>query len=88
MNINNECKVILTENGARYLNKYHSKQISQFSLFFESLDAVSDITKVFPTNYREGDVLKLPLWELMRKFGGYFEIYTEAVFVNNEIEFV
>lgn len=88
MNINNRCKVVLSENGARYLNKYHSKKISELYPIFESLSATSDTEKVFPTNYRKGDVLELPLWELIGKFGGYFEIYTEAAFVNNEIEFL
>lgn len=88
MNINIICKVILTENGAQYLNKYHSKRISELYPIFESLSATSDAKKVFPTDYRKGDVLELPLWELMGKFGGYFEMYTEAAFINNQIEFL
>jgi hypothetical protein len=48
----------------------------------------NDIQKIFPINYKQGDVLELPLWEIIGKFGRYFEIYTEAAFLNNEIEFL
>ena len=88
ININIECEVTLTENGAVYLNKYHSKKISDLYPIFDKLEAICDAKKIFPTNYREGDVIKLPLWELMEKFGGYFEIYTEAPFKNNELRFI
>lgn len=88
MNVNVQCKVTLTDSGAIYLNKFHSKKISEAFPIFEKLGATSEANKIFPTNYREGDILTMPLWELIGKFGEYFEIYTEAAFKNNEIEFL
>jgi len=89
MNINIRCKIILTEEGAKYLNNFHMDKIIKFKYIFDTVGASnSEIQKVFPVNYKRGDVLELPLWEIIGKFGRYFEIYTEAAFLNNEIEFL
>lgn len=89
ININCRCKVKLTKNGAKYLNNFHQEKINETKYIFNALGATSlEINKVYCTTYLEGDTLELPLWELIGKFGRYFEVYTEAAFVNNQIEFI
>lgn len=89
MNINIKCKIILTEEGAKYLNNFHMSKIIESKYIFDTLGASSvEMQKIFPINYKSGDILELPMWEIIGKFGRYFEIYTDAAFLNNEIEFL
>lgn len=88
MNINQQCHLILTERGAKYLNSYNKAKQDQFNIIFNRLGAAKqDLEKTFPTNYKAGDSLELSLWEIMNKFGNYFDASTEAPFVNNEITY-
>ena len=85
MNINTICKITLTAKGAEWANKYNSKKLQSFSNYHFDFDVLE---KTYPTNLKSNDILELSLWEIMVIFGKYFNIYTDAPFVNNEINFM
>lgn len=85
MNINIICKITLTTKGAEWANKYNSKKLQSFSNYNLDFDILE---KMYPTNLKPNDVLELSLWEIMAIFGNYFNICTDAPFVNNEINFM
>lgn len=87
MNINTICKITLTTKGAEWANKYNSEKLQSFSNSNYHFD-LDILEKIYPTNLKSNDILELSLWEIMVIFGKYFDICTDAPFVNNEINFM
>jgi len=88
-NVNDKCSVILTKEGALWLNKFNKNYVDEYTGMIARFCASGiELENAFPTNYNEGDVLECMIWELMRYFGGYFLNETAAPFVNNEIKFL
>ena len=90
ININKKCIVILTKRGADWLNEYHQKQFDEYRYILEQCRVTdTNIKKVFPTELKCGDIIECPLWELIKKFGGYFDKgEIDAPFFSNEIKVI
>lgn len=84
-NMNDECKVVLTNVGAEWLNKANKEKKVDFRTCYPTMWTENEMERMFPTNNEEGDVVKGSLWEIMEKFGQYFYGNTEAPFKNNSI---
>ena len=71
INLNNTCRVILTDFGARYYNYWHAF-----------------LGKKAPPDKKEGEVLEVPLWEIMHIFGGdaMWHGMDKVPFKDNKIE--
>lgn len=80
ININVTTKVVLTEYGAKAINQYNKGH-------HISGDEERD-EHYFPTNYKEGDAITAPLWELMMIFGPYISQGGPITFMSNNITLV
>lgn len=80
ININTTTKVVLTEYGAKAINR-HNKE-------YHITGDVEHDERHFPTNYKEGDTVTAPLWELMKIFGPYITQGGPIVFMSNNITLV
>lgn len=73
VNINTQVAVVLTKYGAEVYNRHNAPYAGEFGYPF----------------VKEGQQLRLPLWEVMRIFGKSLEeSFQRAPFENNEIEFL
>jgi len=80
ININVIARVVLTEHGAKAINQYNKG-------YHISGDPEHD-ERYFPTNYKEGDTIERPLWELMIIFGPRMSQGGSIVFMSNNITLV
>ena len=78
ININVTAQVTLTARGASAINRYNIG-------YHITGDAEQD-ERYFPTNYKEGDTIERPLWELMTIFGPYISQGGPIVFMSNNIK--
>ena len=81
IDLNDEVKCILTDEGAKFLN--HLNTLSRETATKESYIPKFILDESFPINYSKGDVYKAPLWKLFRIFNGYSG--TEKQFLNLEL---
>ncbi len=80
ININITTRVVLTEYGAKVINQYNKEyHISDDKDFDE---------KIFPTNYKEDDVIERALWELMMIFGPRITQGGPIPFMSNNITLI
>lgn len=77
ININTTTRVVLTEYGAKVINQYNKG-------YHISGDEEHD-EHYFPTNYKEGDAVTAPLWELMVIFGPRMTQGGPITFMSNNL---
>ena len=89
VNVNKMVRITLTKCGAEWLNHFNQKYVDDYMEVISRLSTTADdIKRAFPTNYQEGMEIECPIWELMRYFGGYFLLRTEAPFTSNEFDII
>ena len=77
-NVNDYVKVELTELGANILNKHNARSN-------ENMAAIG-IDLVSKTDYKAGDWYKDQFWSILRLFGDYFILGSEAPFMYYEVK--
>jgi len=70
-NLNRQCKVTLTETGAKVMNEY-----------YESIRHPLVVNKV----YKSGDEVSTELWHVMKIFGEHLYLGCDVPFIDNVIE--
>ena len=78
VNINDMCRVILTDHGAKVLNA-HYRKLEQEMLVYNLQQ------KVIRPDMHKGQILDMQLWELMQIFGEHLFVGAEPVFENNKL---
>ena len=89
VNVNKMVRITLTKCGAEWINHINQKYVDDYIEVISRLAIIiDDIKKTYPTNYQEGMEIECQMWELMRYFGSYFVLHTEAPFTNNEFDII
>lgn len=76
VNVNEKCRVILTEHGANVLNAYYRKQEQEVLVYKMQMD-LGTVSK--------GQVIDMQLWELMHIFGKHLFVGADQVFKDNKL---
>ena len=83
VNINRETKVVLTKKGAEIMNEYIKTDYAVSMLSDKQLIAVFG-----KSSFKENDIYKAPLWEIMHIFGGSIDMGCDIPFVDNDIDII